>query len=347
MQRFFILWLFLIVGLLHGSSDVVSEKTLTSIAFGSCNNPRNKDQSIYEAILRCKPDLFIFLGDNIYGDTSDMEVMRQKYRQLGALQGYRKLKKQTQVLATWDDHDYGTNDGGKSYPMREESKQVFLDFFSEPPDSARRKRQGIYASYLFGPEGKRVQVILLDTRFFKDDIPKRQGKPLPNQVGWYEPVTDDSLTLLGEDQWKWLEEQLLVEADVRILASSVQILAAEKGMENWGNLPHEQKRLFDLLKKTKANHTVAISGDVHFAELSKVMIGDYPFYDLTSSGMTHVSQKWANAKNSFRVGESFAVLNAGLIEIDWEQALLSLSVINAQGDKLLEHKVPFSELVIR
>jgi hypothetical protein len=65
-------------------------------------------------------------------------------------------------------------------------------------------------------------------------------------------------------------------------------------------------------------------------------------------GLTPVCpQKWANAKNSFRVGESFAVLNAGLIEIDWEQALLSLSVINAQGDKLLEHKVPFSELVIR
>ena len=344
MKQFFILWLCLIGGLLHGSSDVVSEKTLTRIAFGSCNNPRTKDHSIYEGILRFNPDIFIFLGDNIYGDTTDMEVMKKKYSALAGMEGFKKLREQTQVLATWDDHDYGTNDGGKSYPMREESKKVFLDFFGEPADSARRNRPGIYASYLFGPEGKRVQVILLDTRFFKDDIPKRQGKPLPNQVGWYAPVDDFSKTLLGGEQWKWLEEQLRVDADVRILASSVQILAAEKGMENWGNLPHEQKRLFDLLKKSKANHTVAISGDVHFAELSKVMIGDYPFYDLTSSGMTHVSQKWAKAKNSLRVGESFAVLNAGLIEIDWEKAQLNLCAINAHGEKLLEHTVPFGEL---
>jgi alkaline phosphatase D len=332
--------LVLMAGLVHGAVDVVSQQPISKIAFGSCSNPRNKDQSIYEGILRCKPDLFVFLGDNIYGDTSDMEVMRRKYRQLGALQGYRKLKKQTQVLATWDDHDYGTNDGGKSYPMRDESKKVFLDFFGEPPDSPRRQRPGIYASYTFGPAGRRVQLILLDTRYFKDDIPRHESKTLP----WYSPVDDVGKTLLGEEQWKWLEEQLQVEADVRILASSVQILAAEKGMESWGNFPHEQKRLFELLQKTKANHTVAISGDVHFAELSKAMIGTYPFYDLTSSGMTHATRSWHEAKNSFRVGEAMAELNAGLIEIDWEKALLSLNVINPRGEKLLEHQVPFSAL---
>jgi len=127
------------------------------------------------------------------------------------------------------------------------------------------------------------------------------------------------MTLLGDTQWQWLEKQLQVNADVRIIASSIQVIAYEKGIENWGNVPHEQQRLFELLKKHKANHTVMISGDVHYTELSKVMIGDYPLYALTSSGMTHANSSWAQAKNSFRVGKSHWEVNAGLIAINWEK----------------------------
>ena len=57
------------------------------------------------------------------------------------------------------------------------------------------------------------------------------------------------MTLLGDAQWQWLEKQLQVKADVRIIASSIQMLVYEKGMENWGNVPHQQQRLFELLKK--------------------------------------------------------------------------------------------------
>ena len=329
------------------SSDVVSEDSVTKIAFGSCNKPslRKKDESIYQAILNQKPDLFLFIGDNIYGDTTDMKVFRKRYQALAKMKGYRDLQAQTRVLATWDDHDYGTNDGGKSYPMREESQQLFLDFFKEPKDSVRRTRPGIYTSYSFGKPGQVVQVILLDTRYFRDELPRIEGaEKKAGTVGWYQPTTDTSKTLLGADQWKWLEQQLQVKADVRILASSIQMLSYEKGMENWGNVPHEQKRLFDLLKQYRANHTVAISGDVHFTELSRVMIGDYPFYDLTSSGMTHANRHWAQAKNSFRVGQSHAQLNAGLIEIDWNESQLTLSSINSKGQKLIEHLISFGEL---
>ena len=327
------------------SSDVVSQDSVTKIAFGSCSNPRRKDQSIYQAILDQKPDLFLFIGDNIYGDTTDMKVFKKKYQALGNIEGYQKLQAQTQVLATWDDHDFGINDGGKSYPKRVESQQLFLDFFNDPKDSVRRTRPGIYTSYSFGKKGQVVQIILFDTRYFRDELPRlKKEEKKAGTVGWYEPTKDTSKTLLGADQWKWLEQQLQVKADVRILASSIQMLSYEKGMENWGNVPHERQRLFDLLKKHRANHTVAISGDVHFTELSKVMIGDYPFYDLTSSGMTHVSNGWAKAKNSFRVGESHAQLNAGLIEIDWQKSILTLSSINNKGDRLIEHPIQFSDL---
>jgi alkaline phosphatase D len=326
----------------QSTSEVHSEKTITKIAFGSCNNPRDKTPAIFNAVIAKQPDIFVFLGDNIYGDTKDMDVLKKKYQELEAVEDFRKLRESTTMLATWDDHDFGTNDGGNTYPKRKESQQIFLDFFKDPADSPRRTREGIYASYSFGEKGKTCQILVLDTRYFRDLIPR--AKEHSGGVGWYGPTKDTSKTLLGETQWKWLEAQLQIPADLRIIASSIQMISYEKGMENWGNVPHEQKRLFGLLKKHKAHHTVAISGDVHFAELSKTNIDDYPFYDLTSSGLSHTHKGWAMAANSFRVGKSHYELNAGLIEIDWEKKSLSLNVFNGKGKNLIEHPIKFGEL---
>lgn len=334
------------LGLVHGqpAADFQNAGAIDTIAFGSCFNPRKKKSSIFEGILKHEPDVFVFLGDNIYGDTSDMELLQAKWEELGAVEGYRKLREASTVIATWDDHDYGINDGGKSYSKREESAEIFLDFFEDPADSPRRQREGVYGSYTFGPPGKVCQILLLDTRYFRDELPRKKSKREEGTVGWYEPTDDTSKTLLGEAQWQWLEQQLQVPADLRIIGSSIQVIAAEKGMENWGNVPHERQRLFDLLKKHKAGHTFAISGDVHFGELSKMDANGYPFHDLTSSGMSHTSKGWANANNSFRVGRAHWEMNAGLIEIDWEKRAVALAVINPQGEKLLEHELKFSEL---
>ena len=325
-------------------SDFQHSDGVDVIAFGSCYNPRDKKDAMFEAVLKQSPDVFIFLGDNIYGDTRDMEVLKKKYGELEAIERFRRLREATTIIATWDDHDYGANDGGNSYPMRKESQKIFLDFFKEPLDSPRRKREGVYGSYTFGKPGKTCQILLLDTRYFRDEIPGAKGKKKPGTVGWYEPDSDPGKTLLGDAQWQWLDQQLQVPADLRIIASSIQMLAVEKGMENWGNVPHEQTRLFDLLKKHKADHTFAISGDVHFAELSRKDLGSYPFFDFTSSGMSHTSKSWAQAKNSFRIGEVFWELNAGLIEIDWTQKFVELAIINAGGEKVMRHPIQLSEL---
>ena len=90
------------------------------IAFGSCAR-QDKPQPIWDAVLDSSPDLFIFLGDNIYGDTHDMAVLRGKYAELAAQPGFRRLAEQVPILATWDDHDYGENDAGSEYPHKEAS----------------------------------------------------------------------------------------------------------------------------------------------------------------------------------------------------------------------------------
>ena len=68
------------------------------------------------------------IGDNIYGDSEDVAVLREKYGMLGAEPGFQTLRMQTPVLATWDDHDYGINDGGAEFVSKVESQKAFNDF---------------------------------------------------------------------------------------------------------------------------------------------------------------------------------------------------------------------------
>jgi alkaline phosphatase D len=306
----------------RGAGAGSAGQEITRIAFGSCCH-QGKEQPVWEAILRREPDLFIFLGDNIYADTADMEVMRSKYRQLGAKPGYQKIKAQCPILATWDDHDYGFNDVGREYPMREESEQAFLDFFEVEADSPRRSRPGIYGALMFGPEGKRVQVILLDTRYFRSELPRNTKKDWPVK-GRYSPVDDADATILGEAQWRWLEEVLREPAALRILASSIQVIPDEHGWEKWANFPAERERLFDLLERTGAKRTVIISGDRHIGEMSRLPAdarGDrgYAVTEVTSSGLTEAWHDGGMGEaNRFRIGEdNYREPNFGFLTISW------------------------------
>ena len=109
------------------------------IAFGSCGK-QTHPLPIFNEVIKQNPNIFIFLGDNIYGDTIDMDILRKKYQELGNKESYKNLIKNTDVLATWDDHDYGQNDVGKHYPHKEESKEIFLEFFKEIGRASCRER---------------------------------------------------------------------------------------------------------------------------------------------------------------------------------------------------------------
>jgi alkaline phosphatase D len=314
---------------------------LTRIAFGSCAE-EDKPQPVLGLVVQKRPDLFIYLGDNIYGDSHTMDTLRAKYARLGRKPEFQRLRQSTQVLATWDDHDYGHNDGGRHYPFREASKDIFLDFWNEPPDSERRQHPGIYHSLLFGPPEQRVQVLLLDTRTFRDDLLPNDS--LPPHKNDYRPNPSPDSTLLGAAQWAWLEAQLRIPAQVRIVASSIQFSHTYNGWESWTNIPHERQRMLDLIRKTQANGVVFISGDVHWGELSRQQApGQYPAYDVTSSGIT---ETWDVLEpNDNRLGEAVMENNFGLIEIDWgADPTLHLQLFDVMGRQRVSHHVPLSEL---
>lgn len=299
---------------------------------------------IWEAVLKNDPDLFLFLGDNIYADTEDMDLMRAKYARLHTDPGFSALRAHCPLMATWDDHDFGLNDAGREYSQRVESQQIFLNFWGEPLGSPRRQRAGIYDASIYGPRGKRVQVILLDTRYHRG--PLKKGK---RRVGGpYYPQTKADVPMLGEQQWKWLEEQLKLPAELRIIASSIQFVAEAAGQETWSNLPAERKRLIEVIAKTGAGGVVFVSGDRHWSELSMVRDGaPYPLYDLTSSSLNTIHGRGTPTVNRHRaLQKTYHRQNFGMIEIDWTKPdpEIHLRIKDLENSLQIGRSVPLSEL---
>lgn len=254
-----------------------------------------------DTIAGLRPDVFVWMGDNVYGDSEDMAVLRAKYQVAREHPGYARIRSVARVIGTWDDHDYGANDAGKEFPKKAESQQVLLDFLDVPESSPRRLQEGVYAVEDFGPPGKMVRVILLDTRYFRD------------------PVGSDG-TMLGEAQWQWLEKMLTgSEARVNVLVSSIQVLPAEHRFEKWANFPKERKRLLDLLAREDVPPVVILSGDRHVAEISLDSEScGYPLYDLTSSSL-NLPLGGGDEPNRHRVGRLFRPSNFGSLSIDWSR----------------------------
>jgi alkaline phosphatase D len=318
--------------------------TLERLAFGSCYQEREPCPGLERLVLE-KPQLYLALGDNIYGDTPDAGLLRRKYRRLSRQPAWQALVRDTRVLATWDDHDYGADDSGRDYPSLEASKEIFLDFFDEPAGSPRRSRKGIHGSTLLGPSEKRVQILMLDLRSFRSPIRKAAARPY-SELGRYEPLgEEDEQVMLGDAQWAWLETELRKPARLRFIGLSTQLGSAFNGHEAWANLPRERERFFELLKSTRAEGVILLSGDTHWAELSlEERPGLYPIHDLTSSGL---NQGWPQlGANPNRIGDGYKHANAGLVEIDWSQPdpRVRLRVLDVTGRAVIDFPLALSEL---
>jgi len=308
-------------------------QVLERIAFGSCLD-QQRPQPIWSAIEAYRPQLLLLLGDNVYANAEDEATRREAYATLGRSEGFGRVRGTTPVLATWDDHDYGRDDAGREYPLRDASQRALLDFFDEPADSPRRQRPGVYRADEFGPAGQRVQVLLLDTRYFRSPLPHAATR------GRYQRSDDPADTMLGEAQWTWLEQQLRRPAQLRLVASSIQLVADGHDFERWGVFPHERQRLLSTIAQTGADGVIVLSGDRHHAELSILDDGPmaYPLHDLTSSSLNR-SQGHPHEVNEHRRGAMFAQSNFGTIDIDWTAGTVGLRIRDEHGVVRLEHVV--------
>ncbi|MEM7629103.1 MAG: alkaline phosphatase D family protein [Planctomycetota bacterium] len=332
------------------------EDQVETILFGSCIRPE-RPQPIWDAVAPRKPDVVLLLGDNVYADTLDMLKMRRDYAQLDAVEGLTALREDAALLMTWDDHDFGKNDAGREFPMRAQSQQVFLDFLDVAKDDPRRAREGVYHAESFGPAGRRVQFIMLDTRYHRSPLAGRGSGHTRDPDGFpgrYQPTDDPNQAVLGEAQWAWLAKQLAQPADIRIISSSIQVVAEDHGYETWANFPKERLRLLTLIRDSGAHGVVFLSGDRHRAEISvldparaapgsAIDVG-YPIIDVTSSSITNSAGRFQNEVNRHRWGSQFSQNNIGIIEIDWADRELVLEIVAEDGRAVIRKRVGIDTL---
>lgn len=306
--------------------EVPSATPVARIAFGSCNR-EYKPHPLWKSIIECKPDLWIWLGDIVYGRADNLPDLARRYRSEKEQPEYTALRQQTRVLGVWDDNDYGVSDGGAENAHKKESQQLLLDFLDESPESPRRAQAGVYAAYTFGPLGKQIKIILLDGRYFREAV--------PHWYNWFWRTTASAPDVLGAQQWAWLEEQLATStADINLIGSGIQVIANEHPFEKWAEFPKARERLFNLIAKTKPRNVIFLSGDRHLGEISRCVDPQIPspLYDITSSGMTHhatngLLHNFDREQNRFRLLRNYVALNFGLLEIDWNA---SPPVVTAQ-----------------
>jgi alkaline phosphatase D len=352
-----------LVGLLvatRGSStaaDLDPLQPITRIALGSCIR-QDKPQPIWEAVARYRPDVFLMLGDNIYGDTEDMEVLRRKYAVLAANEGFAALRRSVPIIAVWDDHDFGDNDAGRDYRMRRGSQEVFLDFFGVPADAPLRGQEGIYRAVTAGPPGRRVQFICLDTRYHRSPLATLSADQRKPRGGRYRPTDDPSATVLGAEQMAWLGRVLEEPAEVRIVLSSIQFAFTGHHWEHWGNYPVERTRILKLIRDSGAGGVIFVSGDRHAAEISRIPAGpdavEYPLYDLTASSLNQAmpAGMGSDDPNPLRLGPHQRGVNFGTIDIEWPDgegsesagARLTLEIRDVAGGVVHAEHVSLADL---
>jgi alkaline phosphatase D len=327
---------------------------VTRIALGSCAK-QERPMPIWEAVRGFLPDVLLMLGDNIYGDTEDMAELQAKYGRLAADPGFAAVRAAVPIVAVWDDHDYGVNDGGREYPRKRESQQVFCDFFGIPADAAVRGQEGIYRSLVVGPPGRRVQFLCLDTRFHRSPLESLLKVERVKGKGPYVPSGDPEATMLGAAQWEWLAAALREPAELRIVLSSIQVASTEHGWEHWGNFPAERARLLAMIRESGATGVIIVSGDRHSAEISRIPVGPdaiaYPLYDLTASSFNQPKRVDRDDEpNRHRLGSRFHGANFGSIEIDWESAAsagapaVRLAIHDVDGTVVRSAEIPAGEL---
>ncbi len=306
---------------------------LQKIALGSCNKQYN-DQSYWPTIAASNPDLWIWLGDNIYADTDDMQVMAEKYSQQKNNPHYQHFIAQTPVIGIWDDHDYGMNDGNRTFSKKTASKQQFLQFMDMDNHPTINGHEGIYHSRSYGIPPNQVKIILLDTRTFQDPL-NRTAKGQDKNY-----VIQPNGQLLGDVQWQWLTSELEQStANINLIASSIQVIAEDHRYEMWANFPNERGRLLDLIKNSKINNPIILSGDRHLSEVSVINWQGQTIYDITASGMTH-SFSGNEEYNQHRKGQLVTDESFTTMTIDWQLQLIDIEQIDMSGKPIQKLTIP-------
>ena len=306
------------------SVNSYSNQEILTLGFGSCLH-QDRSMAILKTIEKKELDLFMFIGDNVYGDQEDGELdklIRTYKQQYNNLENFLK-NVSTEFI--WDDHDFGINDGGSNYRYKDRAKELFLETWKIPSNDPRRLRDGLYFDKMIKKNGLKVHLIFLDNRSFKSewkltDEFNKEGKER------YVKDFDPQKTLLGKKQWQWLKDKLNKDSDIKIILSSLQILSLGHGWESWDKLPLERERLFNLIDESDVSNLIILSGDRHRGGFYRFKTNDNnDIHEFTSSSLNLPIPFNTEEKGPLRIGSTYRKANFGVVRIFEDKVVMELT----------------------
>ena len=319
------------------SSTEIENYNQMKIGFGSCLK-QDKAMPIFDSIKKDNLDLFLMIGDNVYGDSEKEDLNELKLAYKIQKQNFEMMNLDLTIHAIWDDHDYGMNDAGVDYPYKKQSKELFLNFWNVPLDDIRRTREGLYFDLMYNINNKNLQILFLDTRTFRDSLLLSDDIGVPGKER-YMPNLDSSLTILGINQWDWLRNKINQKVDFRIIVSSIQFLPIGHGWESWNNFPYERKKLMNMIDKASLNQTLVISGDRHRAGIYKFKTARGKVISEVTSSSLNASFPNEEEYGPLRIGKTFIEENYGVIFFDSENNDMFVDLKNVNGEVVRNIKI--------
>ena len=328
---------------------LAADTTLTRIAFGAGQN-ENRPMAVWDVIAGQKPQAFLLIGDTIDGDagttnSAEMPTLIAGYKKLSTRQEWDRFRRSVPMMTVWNDQDYGAKEAGGSFAFKEWAEKIYENYWESSAEV--KSRPGVYESRIVGPEGKRVQFILLDTRYFRSDLVPFPLSDAASPRGSYMSSMDKKATMLGDAQWQWLEAELSKPADLRVIVSSVQMHSSAHKHESWNNFPRERARFYKFLAAKSVNNALLLTGDRHAGALYKAQISglSQPLWEFTSASLNvafGMGDEGAKEPDPLRVGGFWTIHNFGLIDIDWNAKTVKLSLRKDDGSVIEEHMIsPF------
>ena len=336
-----------------GKALPASDAVITKILLGSCLDEEKGPSAALQSLATEQADLFLMVGDNVYGDRdgmaytnnqADLDEVRESFADLAAREDFQTVRQNVPMMVAWDDHDYGANDSGKEFPFRNYAERIHEVFWGLE-DQDVGQWPGTYYARTFGPEGQRTQVIMLDTRYFRSGLTPTDEWGVKGKERYLPAPAGSMQDMLGAAQWTWLENQLQQPADIRLIASSIQVMPTVHGWEAWSAMPDERQHLFDLIARTQATGVVFLSGDRHSAYIyEEEGVLPYTANELTSSSLNVSFATELDEMDSRQIDRAFPPENYGSVEIDWNARAITLKVHDNAGATVRENEIGFAEI---
>jgi alkaline phosphatase D len=301
----------------YKTAPIEGEPGVFDVAFGSCS--KFDAQPVFDTLQENQPDLFLFAGDNHYGNTADRDSLRWFYQRAHGLEYRKEFMAETPILATWDDHDFTGNNTDGHAEGKEEALEAFMHYWPNP-SAGTADTPGTFFSSRLGD----VEIFMLDDRYYRG--------------------LDDSM--LGEGQRAWLKQALLDStASFKLLVSGSQ-WTSYGSTDSWKSFLEARDSLFSFIWENEINGVVLLSGDIHRSSFRLIEVegGAYALPELTSSPLSNTTTACKSDEELVACYNSRPSYIQLAIDTDREDPLLRASLRTDSGDEQHSWEIFLSEL---